>query len=106
MVPDFIARLASWLLALLKNLFDSLVLLLKDLGAWTLDVIFDLIELAMEGLSTVLPDNPFQGWWNSLPLEVTGMANALGLPEALALIVGALIVRFLLQLIPFVRWGS
>lgn len=106
MVPDFIARLANWLLALLKNLFDSLVLLLKDLGAWTLDVVFDLIGLAMEGLDSVMEANPFQGWWNGLPTEVTGMANAIGLPEAMGAIIAALVVRFLLQLIPFVRWGS
>lgn len=106
MVPDFIARFANWLLALIKNLFDSFVLMLKDLGAWTLDIIFDVVEAAMTGLDALLPDNPFQGWWNSLPPEVNGMANALGLPEALGLIVAALVVRFLLQLIPFVRWGS
>lgn len=106
MVPDFIARLANWLLALIKNLFDSVVLLLKDLGAWALDVVFDLIDLAMSSLDTTLPENPFPGYWNSLPSDVVGMAGAIGISEAMGIIVAALVVRFLLQLIPLVRWGS
>lgn len=106
MVPSFIARLVNWLLALVKNLFDSFVILLKDLGAWVLDICFDLIDLVMQGFDGVLPDNPFQSYWNGLPGEVTGMAVAIGLPEAMGIIVMAITVRFLLQLVPFVRWGS
>lgn len=106
MVPSFIAKVVNWLLALIKNLFESFVLLLKDLGAWVLDVIFDLIDLAMSGLDAILPNNPFQSYWNALPGQVTGMAIAIGFQEAMGIIVAALLVRFLLQLIPFVRWGS
>lgn len=106
MVPSFIARLVTWLLALVKNLFDSFVLLLKDLGAWALDVLFDLIDLVLTGFDSVLPENPFQSYWNGLPSDVTGMAVAIGLPEAMGIIVAALTIRFLLQLVPFVRWGS
>jgi hypothetical protein len=34
------------------------------------------------------------------------VAGAVGLPQALAIVAGALLIRFVLQTIPFVRWGS
>ena len=33
------------------------------------------------------------------------MLGYVGVPQAITLIVSALVVRFLLQTIPFVRWG-
>lgn len=41
-----------------------------------------------------------------VPNEYAWMLGATGMSQALAIIAGAMGVRFLLQTIPFVRWGS
>lgn len=41
-----------------------------------------------------------------IPTEYTWVLGATGMSQAVAIIAGALIVRFTLQSVPFVRWGS
>lgn len=41
-----------------------------------------------------------------IPNEYAWLLGATGMSQALAIIAGAMGVRFLLQTIPFVRWGS
>jgi hypothetical protein len=41
-----------------------------------------------------------------IPTEYAWLLGATGMSQALTIIAGALGVRFLLQTIPFVRWGS
>lgn len=48
----------------------------------------------------------FANSFGSLPVEIVGMATLLDLPRALGIVVCALVIRFVLQMIPFVRWGS
>jgi hypothetical protein len=41
-----------------------------------------------------------------IPAEYTWMLGATGMSQALTIVAGAMGVRFLLQTVPFVRWGS
>ena len=41
-----------------------------------------------------------------IPAEYTWILGATGMSQALTIVGGALGVRFLLQTVPFVRWGS
>lgn len=41
-----------------------------------------------------------------IPNEYAWMLGVTGMSQALAIVAGAMGVRFLLQTIPFVRWGS
>ena len=43
---------------------------------------------------------------NGMPTEVLGIVNAIGLGEAIGMIMAAGTARLLMQLIPFVRLGS
>ncbi|MNR68921.1 hypothetical protein D3C85_1938070 [compost metagenome] len=52
-----------------------------------------------------MPFDP-QTYFALIPPDVGNMLGVIGLTQSLAIIVAALVVRFLLQTIPFVRWGS
>ena len=41
-----------------------------------------------------------------IPSQYTWVLGATGMSQALAIIAGAMLVRFTLQSVPFVRWGS
>lgn len=41
-----------------------------------------------------------------IPVEYTWVLGATGMSQAVAIIASALVVRFTLQSVPFVRWGS
>jgi hypothetical protein len=41
-----------------------------------------------------------------IPLQYTWVLGATGMSQAVAIIASAMLVRFTLQSIPFVRWGS
>ncbi len=41
-----------------------------------------------------------------IPPEAVNMLGLIKVPQAIAIIVAALVIRFTLQTIPFVRWGS
>ncbi|AOE85622.1 DUF2523 family protein [Pseudomonas sp. TCU-HL1] len=98
-----ISAVASWLLAVVKRVFDDLWNIVTDLACWVLESV---LGLASSALSTIdVPFNP-QTYYGMLPPDVVNMLGVIGLTQALTMIVAALVVRFLLQTIPFVRWGS
>ncbi|MDH4078987.1 MAG: hypothetical protein OEU68_04145 [Nitrospira sp.] len=41
-----------------------------------------------------------------IPMQYTWVLGATGMSQAVAIIASAMLVRFTLQAIPFVRWGS
>ncbi|MDK2742863.1 MAG: hypothetical protein NDI90_08095 [Nitrospira sp. BO4] len=41
-----------------------------------------------------------------IPVQYTWVLGATGMSQAVAIIASAMVVRFTLQAIPFVRWGS
>jgi hypothetical protein len=80
-LQDFFFKLNDWLVGIYDGLLsvaDTLLSTLGDAGL-TLPVI---------------------------PNEYAWVLGATGMSQALAIIAGAMVTRFTLQTIPFVRWGS
>jgi len=92
----------DFLYMLVLTVFDFL----NDFFFWILDELFaaaisflDLTSSALTGL------NPLQ-YIDAIPNETKSMMAMTGFNEIMAILVIAMITRFTLQLIPFVRWGS
>lgn len=98
-------QVSEWVLLVIGNFFDSLLLMAKDLFVW---LFASLLALAANALDAISIDFPalFPGLFSALPSEVANVIGLLGLGDALGIIVAALGVRFLLQMIPVVRWGG
>lgn len=98
-----ISAVASWLLAVVKRVFDDLWNIVTDVACWVLE---GALGVASSALSAI--DAPFdpQTYYGLIPPELGNMLGVIGVTQALTMIVAALLIRFLLQTIPFVRWGS
>lgn len=103
---NYLRAILEWLVSLVERGFEALWAMLKDMVCWALDGVMGAGVSLLNTFNDQLPSQNLSSAWAQLPAEVLGMASALGLGEALAIIVAALIIRFLLQMIPFVRWGS
>ncbi|TAJ26510.1 MAG: DUF2523 domain-containing protein [Nitrospirae bacterium] len=93
---DAAAGILNLIYCWLQDFFFSL----QDLylGAW--DSLLGVADSTIAGLGTAgltLPVIPDQYAW---------VLGATGMSQALAIIAGAMVTRFTLQTIPFVRWGS
>ena len=89
-----------WVLVL--SVFD----MLKDFFIWIMEQLMvvaigllDLVGATMSGLDLA-------SYMTNLPPELTYTLSQIGISQALGMIITCLGIRFLLQTIPFVRWGS
>ena len=72
----------------------------RDVGIESWDSVLGVLDTTLSAIGTgglVLP---------VIPAEYTWMLGATGMSQALTIVAGAMGVRFLLQTVPFVRWGS
>ncbi|WP_032827041.1 MULTISPECIES: DUF2523 family protein [unclassified Pseudoalteromonas] len=94
----------------LKTFLYSLVLtvqdIMKDIGIFFFESFMDISLLAIDGLDSFFAGLDVASHINGLPSGVTYYASALGLSQAMGMIIIAITIRMLLQLIPFVRLGS
>lgn len=95
-----------WVVALASGIFVAQTDWFQDQAVWVFDQLLSLAVNVAGQVGADLPANNFSSSWAALPADFVGMASELGLPESLAAVTAALVVRFLLQAIPFVRWGS
>ncbi len=77
--------------------------MLTDLGCWFVESMLSVASGALNAID--IPFDP-QTYYSMIPPEVGQMLGAVGITQAITIIVAALVVRFVLQTIPFVRWGS
>ena len=96
----------SWLLGLVGTIFVGLWALLSDFLLFCFDQVLDLVSYVVSGMSWDFSGFTAATYWNQLPADLISTLNLIGVPAALALIGAALAIRFVLQIIPFVRWGS
>jgi len=90
---------------IVETIFNTVWDMLKDFLIYVFDAV---LELAISILNTVALSfdwNPSE-YINGLPSEVTNVLGLIGLGEATVIITGAILVRLILQLIPFTRLGS
>lgn len=95
-------ELKEFLYALVLTVFD----ILKDLFFWLFESIMDLSLLALEGLDSYFDGLNITSYISAIPPSVSYVLNAIGLPTAMTMITTAIVIRMLLQLIPFTRLGS
>lgn len=101
-----IKALWSEIIMFITAVFASAIDFLKDFFFWVLDnlfgaviYVFDAIQFSFESL------NP-TAYISAIPEETRSMMVATGFNDAISIIVAALVIRFFLQVIPFVRFGS
>ncbi|ASP08230.1 DUF2523 family protein [Pseudomonas aeruginosa] len=98
-----IVGFAKWLLLVFAQIFKDAWNMVTDVVCWVFEQTLSIAASALDAIA--IPFNP-QTYYAMIPADAANMLGYVGVPQAITLIVGALVVRFLLQTIPFVRWGS
>lgn len=98
-----IVGFATWFLSIFTQIFVDLWNIITDSVCWALDGALSIAASAIE--SVTVPFSP-STYYSMIPADTANVLGIIGVPQALSMIVGALIIRFTLQLIPFVRLGS
>jgi len=105
-IVDFV----EWIGLIVIEVFKALWTLLTDLIIWTLESLLSLAAELLSGIAEKFNFNAISSQvsslWSAIPPEVAAILSAIGLPSALAIIATGILIRFALQLIPFVRLGS
>lgn len=96
----------KWIGDLVVAVFEAAWDLLRDVPAWVFEQVMEVVIAALNAIDlssvTALATTTF----GAIPAQVLEVAMAVGIGPALGIIGAALVVRMLLQLIPFVRLGS
>lgn len=110
MMQGIIQTIVNWWRALwqtFQNLFDSFVAAVEDLFAWGLDSVYGAGISMIEAMPVEeLDQSGVESSLAALPVEILNVMWLLNVPHALAIVAAAYGIRFVLQMIPFVRWGS
>ncbi|PSW85947.1 DUF2523 domain-containing protein [Photobacterium angustum] len=91
---------------IIGSLIFSLLNFVYDIFCFLLDTIFKIVSFLLAPMFSVFDNISLAQYINMLPSEAVNILSIVGFGEATAMIAAALLVRFLLQLIPFVRLGS
>lgn len=98
-----IADVCAWILAVFKQIFVDAWNIVTDIICWSFDQILSIAAGALNAIN--VPFNP-QTYYSMIPAETAQILGYIGISQAFAMIVASLVIRFLLQTVPFVRWGS
>lgn len=90
---------------IVETIFNTVWDMLKDFLIYCVDALLELGISILNGLALSFDWNPSE-YINGLPSDVTNVLGLVGLGEATVIITGAILVRLVLQLIPFTRLGS
>lgn len=96
----------GWILVQIKSALLTVWDMLGDLFLLIVDCLMYVGLYALQGVSSALELADITNYINGMPTEVLGIVNAIGLGEAIGMIMAAGTARLLMQLIPFVRLGS
>lgn len=103
---DWLAETWNDLQQFLYSIVLTVQSIFKDMGIFFFESFLEISLLAVNGLDSFFSGLDIASHMNSLPPEVSYYASALGLSQAMAMIIVSITARMLLQLIPFVRLGS
>ena len=87
---------------LVLSLYD----MLKDFFIWIIESLMDVGVAMLNGVGLLMSGLDVAQYMSFLPPETSHMLSQIGLSQAMGMIVTCLSVKFILQSIPFVRWGS
>jgi len=102
---DAISGALAWLFNVIFMIFSSLWDMVIDLFLAIIDMIFVAVA-ALIGAIDISGITFHLGIFNQIPPDVLQVLAACGFASAFSIIATALVIRFTLQLIPFVRLGS
>lgn len=105
-VPQWLLNFGNWLIDTFYSLALTIFELFKDALLIIFDMFLALSVVLLNGIGSTLNSIEVTQYFQMLPPEVQGVMAAIGLGEALGMIITALGIRILLQLIPFTRLGS
>jgi len=88
------------------RLLLSLMDMLKDIFIWALEQLMNVGKLLLDGVGSLMSGLDIASYFALIPSETAYYLSILGVSLAMGMIVTCLSIRFLLQIIPFVRWGS
>ena len=97
------AAFAQWLILCFKQVFVDCWNILTDLVCWAFESSLSVASSALSAIET--PFDPAT-YYSMIPPDTANMLGVIGIPQALSIVVASLVIRFVLQTIPFVRWGS
>lgn len=100
-----IAAVVSWIGELFVKCWEAVWDLVRDAACWPFEQVMKIVTAAIEevDLSGITQYTSQAG---DLPAEILNILGLLGAGTCIAIIGGAIVVRLLLQLIPFTRLGS
>lgn len=100
----------EWLGKVFVEAFKSLWHLITDAFVWVIESLLALGAKLLNGLADSFDlntlTNTMQGYWSMVPPDAVQVMQAIGVPSALAIVVTGILIRFGMQLIPFIRLGS
>ena len=102
---QLIADAVGWVGQLFVKVFKALWDMVTDVFVWVFDQVLGIAVTALGALD-VSGITPALGAMGNLPGNVIEVLGAAGVGPALGVVVAAIGIRFMLQLIPFVRLGS
>lgn len=109
-IIESISSLVKWLSDLVVQVFVALFTLLQDVVYFALSTLLkfagNLIKGASDSFGISNLATTVSGYWSMVPADVQGILQAIGIPTALGIVVAGILIRFALQLIPFIRLGS
>lgn len=94
-----------WIGELFVKVFEALWDLARDAFCWAFESILQLVASILGGFDFSALSGAV-GAWAGLPASVLEVLSAIGLSQALGLVLTACGIRLMLQLVPFTRLGS
>lgn len=105
-LPSWIQDFFDGLVNLAKSAMLTLWDLLSDFLLFVLDTLFQVVAFMLDGMGELFAAADLTQYISSIPPDVANIMGLIGLGQAMSIIITAIIIRVLLQLIPFVRLGS
>jgi hypothetical protein len=99
-----IAAVVQWFADLFVSIFVALWDIFRDMFSWVFEEALTVVSSALGALDLSGINANLN--YGSIPANVMLVMSCIGLGQALSIITAALVIRFTLQLIPFVRLGS
>lgn len=105
-ISEIILAFWLWLLNLAKAAMATLLKMLKDLFYWVFETIMDFVITLFDAISLGFEGMRVSNLVATLPQETREIIGLIRLDEAIVIILGAILIRITLQLVPFTRLGS
>ncbi|AAL49742.1 TPA: DUF2523 domain-containing protein [Vibrio cholerae] len=103
---DWVIDLFNKLIEFLYRLLITLIDMLKDVFLWLIDGVLSAVNLLLEKALSLIEPMDVSSYLTGIPSGAAWVISAIGIPQCLGMIMSAIIVRILLQLVPFTRLGS